>query len=69
MVQAQLNICESHNLLKTQLSTVQTQTLMSVIVSQTNLSSSREMDFAWSDTNISCVLLRDLKTRVWTECF
>lgn len=39
------------------------------VKSQIYLSSSSAMDFAWSDTNISWVLLRDLKTRVWTECF
>lgn len=33
------------------------------------LSSSIAICLAWSDTNISWVLLRDLKTSVWTECF
>lgn len=33
------------------------------------LSSSWLTLFAWSHTNISCVLFRDLKTSVWTECF
>lgn len=33
------------------------------------LSSSSAIGFAWSDTNMSWVLFKDLNTRVWTECF
>lgn len=46
-----------------------TEKLKQNLKSLNHLWSSLEMELAWSDTNMSCVLFRDLKTRVWTECF